>query len=274
MRFAPAVLLVLLLAATAAADFQLMNLSVNVDVRSDGTAIVTETVRLSMDSGSPIIYDTAMTGSDLSSWRTKTKLDIRFHFNRDVTDISEVSIMAQPRDGCYGCVREVCTLCYGTLIIRYKLSPITDKAGSGLFQMNRFKPRTTNYSINPDALSFEFSSPGNIVLPDNTRLTIRLPDGAVVTSVNPLPEGMASTGTTFPLYDATSFSWSGRTTLSNFGLSFQIEEPLSVEVMDFFNSVRDELLSILYSREGLAISFMAVVVVVSIVLLKRQEGPG
>ncbi len=271
MRFAPALILLLLLAVSAHAEFQQSNLSVSVDVKPDGSAYVTETVRLFMDSGSPVIYDNAMTAYDLSSWRTKTKLDLRFHFNRDVVDITDISIRAQPRDNCYGCVRDVCTECYGTLIIRYRLAPIANKTASGLFSMNRFKPRTTNYSLNPEAFSFESSGPGNIVLPDNTRLKLTLPTGAVVTTVNPMPEGTEGTSVSMPLYNVSSFSWSGRTTLSPFELSFQIEEPLSVEVIGFFSSVRDWLLNVLYSQQGVAILFMAAVLIASIVLLKRRQ---
>ncbi len=269
MRFAILCAVLLLMSFIVYADFQLKNLSVTIDMRPDGTASVKEVVRISMDSGSPIIYDTAMsTANDLSSWRTKTNLDLRFHFNRDIVDISDVSIRAQPRDNCIACVRDVCEICYGTVIINYNLGPIKNKTESGLFLMNHFKPRTTNYSLNPASLSFESSTPGNIVLQEDTKLVINVPPGSVITSLNPLPEGMEGS-VDFPIYNTQSFSWKGRTTLSNFEFSFQIEEPLSVEVLNFFMSVRDDGLNVLYSREGLAIIMMGIVVLVSLVLLRR-----
>ncbi len=272
MRFLPVLLLVLALAWAADAEFQQVNLTVNVNVNHDGTALVTETIRLSMDSGSPVIYDSAMSAYDLASWKSKTKLDLRFHFNRDVADITDVSIRAQPRDSCFGCVRDVCTVCYGTLIVRYRLSPIVNKTDSGLFRMNRFKPRTMNYSINPDALSFESSGQGIVVLPESTVLTITIPDGAFNVSVNPLPEEMQGTGPFTPPEGLRTFSWHGRTSLTPLELSFKIEEPLSVEVIGFFNSVRDEVLRVLYSKEGLAIVIISAVVLVSVIVLKRREG--
>jgi hypothetical protein len=44
-----------------------------------------------------------------------------------------------------------------------------------------------------------------------------------------------------------------------------------VEVIGFFSSVRDWLLNVLYSQQGVAILFMAAVLIASIVLLKRSQ---
>lgn len=266
MRHLLALMLVLLMAVVAHSEFQQANLSVNVQVNPDGTAYVTETVRLQMDSGSPVIYDTTMAASDLSTWRTKTKLDLRFHFNRDVVDITDVNILAEPRDSCSGCVRDVCTVCYGTLMLTYKVSPIANQSESGLFKMARFKPRTTNYSVNPDAFSFESSGAGSVVLPENTQLTILLPEGAFNESVTHSPE-ITTQG------NRKAFTWRGRIPFNTFKLSFYTEEPLSTEVMEFFGSVRDDVLRVLFSTEGIAVVFMAVIAIASIVLLKRQETP-
>ncbi len=268
MRILPVLLLLALFIWCASAEFQQLNLSVSVIVKPDGTAKVTETVRLSMDSGSPVIYDTAMTSYDLTSWRSKTKLDLRFHFNRDIVDISDVSIIAQPRDGCSECVRDVCTICYGTLLITYDLAPIANKSDSGLFKMDRFKPRTINFTMNPDAFSFESSAPGGTVLPENTQLAISLPEGAFGVSKNPRPD--ISEPANAPEDKQRVFTWKGRVPLNNFKLSFYTEEPLSAEVMGFFSSVRDDVLKVLYSREGLAIAVIAVVVVVSFIVLRRR----
>jgi len=269
MKAIPAILALLLLVSLSFAEFQQTNLTVKVDVNPDGSAKVTETVRISMDSGSPAIYDNAMSSYDITSWRSKTKLDFRFHFNRDIVDITDVTILAQPRDGCEGCVRDTCTICYGTIILTYELFPIANKTGSGLFTITKFKPRTSNYSLNTEALSFEASSSGGMVLPENTELVITLPEGAFNISVNPRPEkaipadsGQGKTA---------SFTWNGRIPLSNMGVRFNIEEPLSVEVMGFFSSVRDDILKILYSREGLAIVIIAGVVLASFIVLRRRK---
>ncbi|MFH1447473.1 MAG: hypothetical protein ABIG39_01300 [Candidatus Micrarchaeota archaeon] len=270
MRLGFALVLLLFLSLAAHGEFQQNNLSVTVDLNQDGSAYVKEIVRISMNSGSPIIYDTAIsTANDLSSWRTKTNLDLRFHFNRDVVDITDVTILPQPRDSCSGCVKDVCTQCFGTIIMRYRLGPIANKSESGIVFMNHFKPRTINYTINPEAISFESSSSGNIILPENTRFTINVPAGAIVTKLNPLPKEIGG-GVELPIHNISSFSWSGRTQLSTFEFSFQIEEPLSVEVLDFFMSVRDEALRVLYSQEGIAIIFISSVVLISIILLRRH----
>ncbi|MCX6777937.1 MAG: hypothetical protein NT157_03555 [Candidatus Micrarchaeota archaeon] len=267
---------ILLLASAAFADFRQTHLDVVIDVKSDGTAVVQEDLRMFIDEGNSVIYNTAMAkANDISGWKAATGLGIRYHFNRDEVDINEVVIRAQPLDTCSQCQISpdthelVCQTCYGTLRITYIVTPISGKNGSGLFTLDAHKPRTTNYTLNRDALSFEATATGEIVLDENTELVMFLPSDAVITKLSPKPENLADSR--LPIYGADELMWKGRTTLAAFQLEFQTEEPLSQEVMDFFVSLQRQVVGLLYSPQGLAVAILFVVFVITVIVLGTRK---
>ena len=253
------------------AEFEEVSLCVTILANEDGSAHVREEIRFFMNEPASVeIYDAGSAfQDDITSWKKRTKVDdVRHHFDTNYVDIRNIVIRPQPKDSCdsfFG-------TCYGTLKMEYDLYPVMENGSvvnrTGIFFANKFKPRTTNYSLNTKALSFEISQTGDIVLPDKTTLLIMIPKDSVVTTLDPLPFDMRNEE--FPIIDENSFTWSGRTTLAGFSFEFQREEPLSSEVIEFFSALEERARDLLFSLEGLALLFIIAVAVVSYYLLKKK----
>ncbi len=267
----------LLLLTLNQAAFQEVFLNVVIDAREDGTAHVQETFRLFMtDKSSSEIYDSISSESenDITSWKTRTGInDVRHHFDLSFVsiDIEKIRIRPQPKDTC----SVFQGTCYATLTMDYDVSPIysngTRVNGTGLFFTEKSKPRTTSYTLNTKALSFESSKTGDIVIPENTVLTIHLPTDSVVKILDPLPPDLKGKHTPLRASQVEEFSWKGQTTLAGFVFNFEREEQLSTEVIQFFKEIEFEAKKVLFSIEGLALLLIAAIAVASFALLKKKE---
>ncbi|MEM3030535.1 MAG: hypothetical protein QXH27_02260 [Candidatus Micrarchaeia archaeon] len=267
-----AFLLLASLAALAAAGFSFSSLSVTIFARPDGSAHVSEDIRIFIDDRPSIeIYDAGIAiTNDITSWKVRTNIsEVRHHVDRQLVDVRNIIVRPQPRDTC----NSFLGTCYATIKMEYDAYPFIENGiaipGTGLFTASRYKPRTTNYSLNARALSFETTKTGEIVLLDNQVLVIRIPPESVVTYIDPLPEAMRERTT--PFTGVSSFTWRGRTTLADFQLRYQIEQPLREEVIEFFSSLEGRARALLFSAEGAALVVLVVVAVVSWALLRRRE---
>ncbi|MEM4389618.1 MAG: hypothetical protein QXG98_03065 [Candidatus Micrarchaeia archaeon] len=260
------------LAALAAAGFSFSSLSVTIAARPDGSAHVSEDIRIFIDDRPSIeIYDAGIAiTNDITSWKVRTNIsEVRHHVDRQLVDVRNIIVRPQPRDTC----NSFLGTCYATIKMEYDAYPIIENGtvvpGTGLFTAIRYKPRTTNYSLNARALSFESTQTGEIVLGDNQVLTIKIPPESVVTYIDPLPETMRER--TLPLTGIYSFSWRGRTTLADFQLRYQIEQPLKEEVVEFFASLEGRARALLFSAEGAALILLSAIAILSWALLRRRE---
>ncbi|MBI5158863.1 hypothetical protein HY992_01960 [Candidatus Micrarchaeota archaeon] len=258
--------------ALAAASFQETHLEVLLDANIDGSSHVQETFRLFMtDKPATEVYD-AMPSSanDIGAWRTRTNIsDVRHHFDRSAVNIENIVIRPQPKDAC----SVFQGTCYGTVVMEYDVLPIylngTQLEGTGPFFTEKTKPRTTSYALNVKALSFETTQKGEVVIPANTKLTIRVPVDALV-QVTPLPPDLKGKRTRIKASEVEGFSWSGQTTLAGFVFKFDREEPLSTEVVQFFQGIETQAKKLFYSIEGIALMLITVIAIVSYVLLKKK----
>ncbi|MCI0561520.1 MAG: hypothetical protein MN733_23780, partial [Nitrososphaera sp.] len=177
-------LLLLMLAALVNAEFLIERVDVAIsDIKSDGSARVHESIKFVMFGNySNSIYDSGIGTDELSWWSANVGLkDLKFHVNPTNVDIRDLRVRPQPRTKC----NPIQGICHGELILDYMAYPSFNNSSAaapntGLFKLEKYKPRTIRYSINPAALSFTTTPEGNIILDENVFFTVELPSESVL----------------------------------------------------------------------------------------------
>ena len=252
-------LLLLLLFSLASAEFRITALDVLADVQPEGSGQVTERMHLIITTDYHIsLYESYLSKTDLASWASATGLeDVRAHLDNRYVNIKDLVVTPSPTSSC----NVLADLCHGELLITYEAEPYMDSdgnivAGTGVFEAEEYKPRTTKYSVNPNALYFGESELGDVILGEKTRLTFMLPQGARIVEVSPAPDEESAGGGA----GRTQMSWTNRL-LSHFTLEFEIEESLDQEVVSFFIGARTKVADLIYGPEGMAVLALAVIIV-------------
>jgi len=252
-------LLVMLLLSLSYASFTVTALDVTVDVNEDGSADITEDLYLLITTDYHIsVYTNGLTQNDLASWSSLTGLsDVRYHVDNRVVDVQNVVVRPQPVSRC----NPLADLCHGELKISYRVDSYRSKNGeainnSGLFLADEYKPRTTQYTLNSGALSFEESDLGDVILGENERLTFMLPEMVTLIEVAPLPEGI----TKDEIRDLKELSWEN-TVLARFNIVFEDEESLDAEVLQFFLNAREGINELVSGPEGPALILLIVIII-------------
>jgi len=247
------------------AEFLLESVDVEVsEIQPDGSAKVRENIKMIIKGEySQALYDSGYSGysnNDLSFWSTTTGLkDVKRHISTSVTDISEFTLTPQPRKKC----NPVDEICHGELILEYIASPTYNStggrdemvAGTGLFTVENYKPRTMRYTLNPTALAFTTTEQGNIILDENVYFTVKFPDGTVVTNVNPMPEYVEES---LPSR-ISELTWEDLV-LVKFTLVFEVEKSLQQEVSEFFFGF------VHFLEEGLTGEYGYVIIILVVIL--------
>jgi hypothetical protein len=272
-------LLLLLSSQCVEADFSLHSLNVFINVNRDGSANVQETLDILVDnSQSRELYEaTRFAYSDIGTWGERTKLsDMRHHITRANADISSLRILPQPIERC----NSIVGICHGVVVIDYLVA--AGENGSGLMSLDPYKPRTLKYSLLPDALSFEQTKTGDLVLPKDTVITFSVPASAEKIYFSTLPSNVAEEPESAFRYDQVAnlkyyvgekraFSWKGDT-LPKFSFTYEIESPLEAEVLDFFTLWQSGVLSIISGSQGLAVFFLISAAASSAYYFHRMRG--
>jgi hypothetical protein len=262
-------LAVLMLSASFAA-FTITAMDMVVNVNDDGTADITESVYLLITTDYHIsVYSNGLAQNDLASWSSLTGLsEVRYHVdNRDV-DVQDVVVRPQPVSRC----NPLADLCHGELKISYHVDSYRNKAGepanaTGLFIADKYKPRTTRYSLNTGALAFEQSELGDVILGENQRLTFLMPGMVEIIKVAPLPEEVEVGEVPY----LRELSWEN-TVLAHFKITFEKEESLDKEVLEFFMNARDALTGLVSGPEGPALIVLAVIIVGGYLHMQTRVG--
>ena len=262
MRMSAALLLFALVCGMASADFLIERVDVTIsDIQPDGSARVHESIKFVMYGNySNSLYDSGIGNNELSFWSTNVGLkDIKFHTNPARVDILDLRLRPQPRTKC----NPIEGICHGELILDYIAAPARKDnastvplAGTGLFTLDKYKPRTQRYNANPDALAFTTTSEGNIIMDKNTYLTLNLPAESVLLDVNPRPSDLS---TPLPAHVA-NLSWTD-SVLVKLTVSFEVEEDIDKEVSDFFSGIAHGVSEALSGPQGLALVALVVVVI-------------
>jgi len=265
-------LMLLMLAALVNADFLIERVDVVIsDIQSDGSARVHESIKFVMFGNySNSLYDSGIPSNELSYWSGITALkDVKFHVNPAKVDIRDFRLRPQPRTKC----NPIQGICHGELVLDYMAYPSYNNSSvadpdTGLIKVEKYKPRTNRYSINPAALSFTTTPEGNIILEDTVFLTIELPSESVLLDLNPAP---ADVSLKLPAHVG-SLLWSD-IVLVKFTLIFDVEDSIDKEVSDFFSSIIIWIAQLLSGPGGLPVMLLLAAIIGScfyIIMAKRR----
>lgn len=273
-----ALLILLVLAGLAfaqAQDFRIEKVDVTIsDIKDDGSAKVHESIKfLLYGDYSHSVYDSGIAENDLSYWSTITKLkDVKMHVNVKSVDVQNFRLRPQPRTRC----NPIQGVCHGEIILDYTAYPNYNSttggiiAGTGLFSINKYKPRTSRFTINPAALAFTTTTDGNIILEDEVYLNVKMPRSSMVQDINPMPE---DADISLPA-SVDSLSWSD-IVLVKFSLVFDVEDSVDKEVTDFFSNIIKATSEALSGVHGVALVALATILIGSylyIIMAKRRGG--
>jgi len=276
-----AILSLLLLASAPRADFSMKSLSMFVNINLDGSANVDEQLEIVLNStSSRDLYDTTRAAySDLTTWKTRTELaEMRHHVTRVKAEVTDLRIIPQAVERC----NSFLGTCYATVVIDYKIP--AEQNGSGLIQVDRYKPRTLRYSLKQDALSFEQTATGDLILPTGTVISISIPQNAEKIFFSTVPTNLASEPEEDFKYDSTSntryyigtkriFKWSGNA-LSKFQFTYEVELPLETEVVDFFVGSQNTVSDLIFGPQGMAALFIILAAASSFYYVNKVNNQG
>lgn len=266
-----------LFSGVAFADFELRSLRVSLTLNPDGTAHATEEARLFMSGAQSIsLYEESIIFNDLSSWTTRTGIsDLRTHISRAYVDIVDLRVRPQPVDGC----NNVAETCYANLILDYDIYPISSGT-PGILKAHTYKPRTTQHSLRSEAFSFVRSKTDDIILPKGYSIEISVPENARAISFSRVPDNVAADSSLFRfdsqrggnlyLGSHRKFIWANQT-LSQFSLSYELEQSLEGEISTFFGSLQSKIFSLFFSESGLAYAICAATLLISAIWLHSIE---
>jgi len=271
----------LFLAGVPHADFSMKSLSVFVNINLDGSANIDEQLEMVINGTSTReLYDaTRAAYSDLTTWKIRTELaEMRHHVTRAKAEVTELRIIPQAIERC----NSFLGTCYATVVIDYKISATQN--GSGLIQVDRYKPRTLRYSLKQDALSFEQTETGDLILPTGTVISIAIPQNAEKIFFSTVPTNLAGEPEEDFKYDSTSntryyignkriFKWSGNA-LSKFQFTYEVELPLETEVVDFFVESQNTVSSLIFGPQGLAVLFIILTAASSFYYVNKINNQG
>ncbi len=254
------ILISFILILTLSAKFTKSYLTVSIEIYEDGSATVREEIRFKVEGSQDIdLYKIYLRSvNDLEGWRSRLGMeDIRYHLDPSHVGIYETKIYPSKLDTCdlYQ------TFCYGTFVFEYKVrSPSNDK---GIVFIEKYaRPRVVTYKFNRKSLLFE-NTPVGSFLPEYTTLEIKIPNSKII-SLNPLSVEYE----TKPEY-ASKFTYHGRLKISDLEIVYEKKESLTEEVSNFLVEVSQTVTSWLFSKEGLTISIVAILIIISYILLKK-----
>ncbi len=275
------IILLLLLIPTLFAGFELRSLKVSVYINSDGSAHATEEALIFMDSESSIrLYEDSVIFNDLSSWADRTQIsDLRTHISRAYVDVVDLRVRPQPVHNC----NNLAQTCFATLILDYDVFALSENT-SGITKMSLYKPRTTRHVLNSDVFSFTRSKTNDIILPRGYSLQITIPQIAKAITFSKIPDNADDTSHSTLNYDSVSganqylgelrsFIWENQT-LSQFALSFEIENSLEYEISYFFSNLQSKLFGLLSSSDGIAYTLAGISFLFPLIWLHSLEKKG
>jgi hypothetical protein len=253
-------LILLILALGLNAKFTKSYLTVSIEINEDGSANVREEIRFRVEGSQDIdLYKIYLKSVyDLEGWRSRLNMDdIRYHLDQAYVGIYETKIYPSKLDTC----DPYQTFCYGTFTFEYKIRSSSDEKGIVFIDKYK-KPRIITYRFNQKALLFE-NTPAGGYLPEYTTLEIKIPNSKII-SLNPI----SAEYETKPEY-ANKFTYHGRLKISDLEIVYEKKESITDEISGFLLYVSQATISWITSKEGIAISIVIILIVISYFLLKK-----
>lgn len=240
------------------ASFYDISLGVTVKINLNDSAHVTEKVMLSLDPTSEDLYNRSIYARQLTimDWQQITQSqNLRQHI---VSSSAARNLRITPED--------IEPFAYGS---RAGANIILEYDVDNIVMVNQTGPRTLLYTLNSSVLSFQ-PSPSGQVLPRGNDLTIIIPPDSIVTSISPDPTSpVIQKNYADQVIGISNFTWSGTVPLMEFQFAFTREEPMDVEVMDFFQNLEQMAINILLSAPGIVLTLLVIIAVVLFVFSKR-----
>lgn len=274
----PFILVLMMLAGIAFCNFELRALNVSITLNPDGTAHVVEEAHLFINTSQSIeLYKQSRTVNDLSSWTARTEIsDLRTHLSRAYVEISNLQVRPGTVQNC----NNVAETCYASLVLDYDVYPIRGKT-AGLLDASMYKPRTTKYSLRNEVFTFNRSKTDDIILSKNMAIFVAVPDDATRITFSKVPDNFndadillfkfdSKTGNNYYYGQKRSFEWSGQT-LSQFGMSYELEQSLEDEITQFFSQMQKKIFGSILSAEGLAYILAAITILASLLWLHSLD---
>lgn len=245
MRALPVALAALLLVLFAGvqashAAFTVLNINTTVTLNQNTSATVTDIIKLSVNGTSVQEYSTDRVALNLSlsQWQNIIGPSLIEHIVNPKGAIYNFNFLPGPLVNESGNKIAYLTLAYSV---------------ENVTTVNQTGPRSFVYQFNDNVFNFQHAESGAI-LGTNTTLTIILPSGSQINEVRPLPD-LPALGYEQSYKNATKLVWDSDEPLSQFQLTYTVQQSLQSEVTSFFSQ--------LYSKLG---AFSYVIIIVAIVL--------
>jgi len=201
--------------------YGISNINTTVSINLNGSAYVSEAITITLPNSSLAQYTIDRSGLNLtlSNWQTIVGPQLIQHIINPRTGVYDFHLLPGPINRTsYGGI--------ATVYMNYYVSNVTT--------VNQTGPRILKFKFNDDVLNFAHGS-GGVVLGQDTRFNIILPENSKVLSAYPLPDYpsnfVANTS------QITEVSWFGGEPLYNFNLVFTVKESLLTEVTNFFGLI-------------------------------------
>ncbi len=263
----------LILSSIAHSAFLLRSLQITIDAQKNGDAKINERIAMFIDSQNSVdLYKSGLSINDLGSWKERTGMsEMRYHVSAAKINIENVRIKPQPLERC----NTVDGTCYATIIIDYTATAQKDSQSlntstnqtTGMFTLDKYRPRTTRYTLDPETISTKRTEGGDMLLDQFTTLTIKMPAGANVEIIQPVPPELIE-NMRLPSKNYQSFTWKNAI-LPKMELVYTIEDPLEEEIIDFFESMEKNASSLFFGPSGAAIILIVGISVVSFAYFNR-----
>ncbi len=204
------------------------SLTVQMVIKSDGTAHVTERTIVYMDTQEEVDAfknNLRLGKTTIVDWK-KFSDNIRYHIGGPSSIAENLSITAGPEYSLGDRARAI-TLDYDMV------TPITN--------ITKIGSRTSRYWLRDEMLGFELNDNKQTILGSNVEFSILMPSGASIMK----NDGISQVGPSPYKYDPATqtVTWSGPMT-GKWILAFEIEEPLSNEVYEFFSTTYQQILAL------------------------------
>jgi hypothetical protein len=263
-----------MLVSTSLATFTFNKIEVGIsDIGKDGSARINEKIRFTIIGDEDRqMYENGINRNELSFWFNVTGVkEIQYNIDTSKISVEELNIVPQPiNDNRCNVYQKTCI---AEIWIQYIAKPKLDSdgvaiSGTGLFTLEKYKPRTTRYVLNDKILLFTTTDKGQTIIDKNHLVILQLPTGAIIKTPSDLkPMGTGLENEPFPM-SPDQIVWTN-TPPTNPILVFETEETLYSEVSGFFRDLFQKVQNTLYGNEGIAIILILIILFFSYFYLNR-----
>lgn len=213
----------------ASASYQVTHINVNMSLNSNTSAHINETIAVLISNQSVQQYTTnrAALNLTLSKWQALIGPQLVQHIINPTGSIYNFKFLPGP--AITGQNSNSGSMYTAYMIMSYDVNNVTT--------VNQISPRTFEYTLNPKVFNFNHAASGEI-LSQNTTFNIRIPNGAIIKAVYPVPDSPAYAFAT-NYKNITDVAWSNSEPFNSFSFVFVIGQSIRGEVGQFISGAYD-----------------------------------